>query len=53
MTPEQARKIEEKLWYKAVSRYLDKSDWDMTEWLDDDEMEDYKKSREALGEPLI
>jgi succinate dehydrogenase flavin-adding protein (antitoxin of CptAB toxin-antitoxin module) len=32
----------EELYELAVSRYLDKTDWDIYEWLDDDEKEEYE-----------
>ncbi len=41
---------EESLWHLAVSRYLKKTDFDITEWLDPKEQGEYIKIRRALGE---
>ena len=33
----------EELYQKAVNRYLDKTDWDMSEWLEPEEWEEFKQ----------
>lgn len=39
---------EEKLYFLAISRYLDKTDWDISEWLSEKEFEEYQKTRQKL-----
>lgn len=35
------KKREYELYNKAVSRYLDKTDWDISDWLSDEEYSEY------------
>ena len=37
----------EELYEKAVRRYLDKTDWDISEWLDKKEYKEFKKLQEG------
>ena len=48
MTDKEAKRIENQLWEKAVSRYLDKIDWDISDWLSDKEWEVYLEARKTL-----
>ncbi len=41
---------EEELFYKAVDTFLFKSDFEVTDWLTDEEAEEYRELREALEE---
>jgi len=38
----------EELYEKAVAQYLDKTDWDISEWLEPEEYEEYKKLDEKI-----
>jgi succinate dehydrogenase flavin-adding protein (antitoxin of CptAB toxin-antitoxin module) len=39
---------ENQLYYQAVSAYLDKTDWDISEWLTDEEWKEYQELRKLL-----
>ena len=49
MTIQQAKEIETELWHKAVSDYLDKSDFDIYEWLSEKDYKKYNEARQRLG----
>jgi len=38
----------EELREKAIARYLDKTDWDISEWLDEEERTEYTKLSKEL-----
>jgi len=38
----------EELYQEAVGRYLNKIDWDITDWLDDDEVTEYAKLHKEI-----
>jgi len=43
---------EQNLWETAVSRYLDKTDWNISDWFDEDEWKEYQEVRAKLGNPI-
>jgi|WetSurSiteA1Bulk_404760.scaffolds.fasta_scaffold01123_11 hypothetical protein len=44
MTLKQAIKTEQELHDLAINRFLDKIDWDLSEWLSDKEWDKYQKA---------
>ena len=53
MTGEKANEILVKLYEVAIPRYLDKSNWDYTEWLTDNELKQYNKAQGAIDNELV
>ena len=49
MTKKQAIKIVDVLWERAVLRYLDKTDWDICEWLDEYDKKLYIEANKLLN----
>lgn len=45
---EKANRIYQDLYGKAVNRYCEKTDWDITEWLDDNELKEYEKAKKVI-----
>lgn len=48
MTIEEAKKIEERLWQKAVSIKLDECEFDVYEYLSEKDADQYEKARKAI-----
>ena len=50
MTEEKMLNRLDELYRDAVNRHLDKCDFDMLDWLEDEEIEEYEELQEKLGE---
>ncbi len=48
MTFEKADEIYQELYQKAINLYAEKTEWDITEWLDDNDLKLYEKVRNII-----
>lgn len=46
------RARENELYYTALDRFLNKTDWDISEWLYENEWKEYKDIRALLDDPI-
>jgi len=49
LTPEQQERYNE-LYQEAVNRYLDKTDWDISEWLSEADYKEFKSYQNIIDD---